>query len=347
MRKVVLGIAAAAILIAGQSQAWAQRQGRGFGGGQFGGGTVFLLGQKSVQDELKLTEDQVKQATVLAEKQRTSLGALRELGQQERRAKVQEQARENDKAVADILKPEQLARLKEISLQQRGALAFGDPEVQQALSLTSDQKEKIREIQQSSAAERREAFQAGAGGDRAEARKKIEALNASTAEKVQGVLTVEQKEKFKTLSGAAFKGEIIRPQFRGGAGAARGARPRGNADAAVRRDHFALASAAPPENVTATDAAAVEEQRTADDKPSADRRLTSRRRRPMRHLVAVADRGTTVARRHSADIIRAGRVVRIRAIRRGARPASSWCWSGLRRWSARRTGSAVCSAWRR
>ncbi len=273
MSKVVLCIAALAIVAVGPSQAWAQRQGRGgFGGGGFGGG-AFLLGQKSVQDELKLSEDQVKQVTALSEKQRTSLGELRDLGQQERRAKVQEQARAADKEIAGILKPEQLTRFKEIALQQRGPSAFNDPEVVQALNLTADQKEKIREIQQSAQAERREAFQAGAGGDRAAARKKIEALNASTTEKIDGVLTSEQKEKFKTLTGASFKGEITRPQFRGGGGAARGARTgRGNADASVRHEHFSLASAAPPEGAAGVAGAdeGVQEHRTAADNAAAD-----------------------------------------------------------------------------
>ena len=268
MSKVVLWIAALAIVAAAPSQAWAQRGRGGFGGG-FGGGNVFLLGQKSVQDELKLSEDQAKQATALTEKQRASMAGLRDLGQEERRAKFQEQAKESDKEIATILKPEQLTRFKEIALQQRGPAAYADPEVQKALNLTAEQKEKIGEIQQSMATKRREAFQAGAGGDRAEARKKMEALNASTAEEIQGVLTSEQKEKFKTLTGAAFKGEITRPQFRGGGAGGRG---RGNAAAPLRHEHFSLASAAPPTEAAGQPAAdeASAERRTADDKAADD-----------------------------------------------------------------------------
>ena len=265
MRKLGFVLVALALVAVGPSQAWAQRQGRG---GGFGGGAnnVMLIGQKSVQDELKLSDDQVKQATALAEKQRTSFGQSSDLQPQERRQKAQEAARENDKAIADILKPEQLTRFKEISLQQRGAQAFNDPEVAQVLNLTSEQKEKIREIQQGSRAEMREALQAGAGGDRAEARKKAEALRASVNEKVQGVLTPEQKEKFKTLTGAPFKGEIIRPNFRGGAGAAQ--RARSDNQATLTHQTLRLASAAPPADEAG--ASPPVETRTADDSAKKD-----------------------------------------------------------------------------
>jgi hypothetical protein len=181
--------------------------------GGMGGGLAFLLGQKSVQDELKLSEEQVKNVNELQEKQRGAFKGFKNLSKEERRAKFEERAKEQQKAIDGILKPEQSKRLKQIALQQSGSRALNNPEVAAALKLSDDQKAKIKTIQEESFKEMREAF---GGGDRAEARKKIEALRKATGEKVQAVLTGEQKTKLNEMMGEPFKGEIKRPEFRRG-----------------------------------------------------------------------------------------------------------------------------------
>jgi Spy/CpxP family protein refolding chaperone len=218
MRKLGQIILAAAIVAMASSPALAQEQQRqrqrpgGFGGG-FGGGTTFLLQQKSVQDELKLSEEQVKKIKELADKQRESFRGLRDLSQEERRTKMQEAAKANEKAVAEILKPEQLKRVKQISLQQQGARALSNPEVATALNLTSEQKDKIKSIQEEARAARGQRGQRGRPDE--ETRKKLEEARKATNEKLMNVLTAEQKTKLKELSGEPFKGEIARPQFGG------------------------------------------------------------------------------------------------------------------------------------
>jgi Spy/CpxP family protein refolding chaperone len=195
----------------GQRQQGQQRQRGGFGGG-FGGGTLFLLNQKSVQDELKLSDEQVKKAKELSDKQRESFGGLRDLGQEERRTKMQEQAKATEKTVGEILKPEQLKRVKQISLQQQGARALSIPEVATALNLTDEQKDKLKSIQEEARTGR---GQRGQRGQRTEEeRKKLEEARKATNEKLMNVLTAEQKTKLKELTGEPFKGEITRPQFR-------------------------------------------------------------------------------------------------------------------------------------
>ena len=159
MKKLVQISLAAAIVAMAVSPALAQQRqrqpgGRGFGGG-FGGGSVFLLTQKSVQEELKLSDDQVKQVKELQEKQRGSFQGLRDLSQEERVKKMREQGEATQKAVAKILKPEQLKRVKQISLQQQGARTLMTEEVSKTLKITDDQKEKIREIQTKSREELR------------------------------------------------------------------------------------------------------------------------------------------------------------------------------------------------
>lgn len=184
---------------------------------------MFLLSQKSVQEELKLTEDQVKKVKELSDKQRESFRGLRDLSQEERQKKMAEAAKANTKALAEILKPEQLKRVKQISLQQRGAGALRDPEVVKTLNLTDEQKDKVKTIQD----EARKARGDGQRGDRsAEARKKREEARKATNDKLLGVLTAEQKSKLKELTGEPFKGEIRRPEFGGRNRPNQGARPR-------------------------------------------------------------------------------------------------------------------------
>ena len=205
----------AMVLVAGATQAWGQRGqggrgGRGMGGFRgAGGNTLMLLSQKSVQTELKLSDEQVKKVDEQLEKQREAFASLRDLNREERQKASQA-------AVAEILKDDQLKRLKQISIQQRGGQALDDPEVAMALNLTAEQKDRIKAIQDAAQAEMRELFQAGAGGgDRAELQKKGEATRAETSGKLLGVLTEGQQSKWKELQGEPFKGEI-RPQFRPG-----------------------------------------------------------------------------------------------------------------------------------
>lgn len=201
---------AAAVVAMAVGPALAQQQrGRGFGG--FGGGTLFLLTQKSVQEELKLSDEQVKKATELQEKQREAFQGLRDLSQEERRTKMQEMTKTQNEAIAKLLKPEQLKRAKQIALQQQVRFGIGfalnNEEVAKSLKISDEQREKIREIQRNAFEEMRDL-----GRDEEGAKKRQEIMKA-TNEKVDGVLTAEQKTKLKELQGEPFKGEIQRPQF--------------------------------------------------------------------------------------------------------------------------------------
>lgn len=192
--------------LAQEQQRQRQRPGGGFGGG-FGGGMLNLLRQKSVQDELKLSEEQTKKIQELSEKQRESFQGLRDLSQEERRTKMEELGKANQKAISEILKPEQMKRARQISLQQPGALA--NPEVAKTLNITDEQKEKMREIQTKAGEELR-----GLRGQE-DAAKKIQEIRKATNEKVMGILTAEQKAKLKEMQGEPFKGEIQRQGFGG------------------------------------------------------------------------------------------------------------------------------------
>jgi pantoate kinase len=201
---VALGLLA---LIAGPAAA---QQGRGFGFGG-GGNLATLAANTGVQKELKLDDQQVEKAKDLAEKTREKMRETRETLQglegEERRTKQQEISREMNasslKALGEFLKPEQIARLKQISYQVRGVAAFSDPEVQKKLNLTDSQKSDIQAMVQEFGTESRTIFQDNQD-DREAAMKKIQELGKQTLSKAEAKLNDEQQKSWKELLGAPF-----------------------------------------------------------------------------------------------------------------------------------------------
>ena len=208
MIRTMVGLGLVA-LIAGPAAA--QGQGRG-GFGRGGGNLASLLGNESVQKELKLEDQQTAKAKELAEKIQGEMQekrqGLQDLSQEERQTKMQEINREINtsvlKAAGEFLKPDQVARLKQISLQQRGSMAFSDPEVAQKLNLTDAQKTDIKSIQDESMQEMRSIFQDNQ--DDPDARmKKMNELRKQTLTKVEAKLNDEQQKTWKELLGSPFE----------------------------------------------------------------------------------------------------------------------------------------------
>src|SRR5436309_1728288 len=126
LRKLVLGAGALALLC---TPAFAQGQGRGFG---MGGGAQ-MLGNPSVQKELKFTEEQTSKAqtalTQIREAHTDEFTALRDADPSERMTKM---AALNKTMSAEAIKAlglneTQVKRYNQISLQARRAQAFVDP----------------------------------------------------------------------------------------------------------------------------------------------------------------------------------------------------------------------------
>jgi Spy/CpxP family protein refolding chaperone len=189
--------------------AMAQGQGRGFG--MMGGGAG-LLANKSVQQEIKASDEQVSKLNALAEelrgKQREAFQGFQDLSQEERREKMQAFQRtmqaEIDKGLKDVLKPEQTKRFNQISTQTAGVNAFATPRVADALKLTDDQKGKIRDIAQETQGQMRELFQE-IQNDREAGMKKMAELRKSSTEKAIAVLTADQRTTWKDLTGEPFE----------------------------------------------------------------------------------------------------------------------------------------------
>ncbi|MGP0065720.1 MAG: hypothetical protein ACLQGP_19210 [Isosphaeraceae bacterium] len=202
----MVGLGLAALLT---SPALAQGRG-GFGRG--GGGLTMLLGNASVQKELKLDEAQVEKAKELSEKMRAEsrekMQGLQDLSQEEQRAKRQEITREINasvlKSAGEFLKAEQVTRLKQISHQVMGLQAFNDPEVAKKLNLTDTQKADIQEINRETESTRGLITQDSTPEERAEAMKKMTEARKAGLLKVEAKLNDEQQKAWKELTGAPF-----------------------------------------------------------------------------------------------------------------------------------------------
>ncbi|MBL8792748.1 MAG: hypothetical protein JNM56_02460 [Planctomycetia bacterium] len=208
-----LAVVAGALLLL-TSTAVAQRF-NPFGGG---GGKAMLLMNPDVQQELKLSEEQIDKIKTVSqsvfEKNKEIFAKLKDTPKEELREKFQEIAKviaeETDKSLKDVLKPEQMKRMRQLELQQRGFEAFTDAQVQQDLKLDDDQKEKIKTLAEDARKEIGELFQGGKGNFQ-EAMTKIQALRKDNLEKVMSTLKEGQKKTWKELTGEPFEFKLRRP----------------------------------------------------------------------------------------------------------------------------------------
>jgi serine/threonine protein kinase len=178
-----------------------------------------LLSQKSVQEELKLSGEQVRQVKQIEDRRREAFHKLRHLSPAEWRARAEEFWEEPEKVLADLLRPEQARRLRQIALQQRGTEAFTDPEVARLLLLGPEQKDKIRSLQEEIHRSLRSAFRFG---PRVDGWKKAEEAWKNEREQALQVLTDAQRARWQELTGPPFRGEV-RPPYLPGFGPHRGA----------------------------------------------------------------------------------------------------------------------------
>jgi len=192
---------------------------------------LYLLRNPKVQDELKLDGDQkteIKEAfDGFYKAQRDELAKLRGLQPDERRKKLQElqkarqtRATEMEKSLRAILKPEQLARLEQIALQQRGLNALLLPEVVKKLKLTDEQQNKIKEVQKAALDKQRKLTADVRNGavDRTKRVEKLQEIHKERETKTLDVLTKEQRSEFEKMQGKKFDlgfgGRLGRPGLR-------------------------------------------------------------------------------------------------------------------------------------
>ncbi len=190
---------------------------------------IMMLRADAVKKELDLNADQQKSIGEVASQMQADameiFSGLQDLSPEEREKELPslvkmmtEKGKELQAKVDKALNAKQLARMKELSIQQRGAEAFEDEEVAAVLKLSDEQKKKLIAIRDEGADKQQEivkALTSGEGGDRAAGFAKMQALRKELGEKALAVLTAEQRETFEKMKGAKFEF----PRGRGGPGA--------------------------------------------------------------------------------------------------------------------------------
>jgi hypothetical protein len=168
-----------------------------------------LLRQEAVQADLGISADlKAKITSELPERGPGGGGGgnltdeQRQKWMEERRARIAEE----DKKIAGLLSPEQLARLKQIRVQALGAGVLMDETLAKELSITDDQISKL----QSAMRDMRQG--GGGGGNPGEMRAKMTA-------KAMEILSTDQKAKLEALKGPSF--DVSKLQMRGPGGGGR------------------------------------------------------------------------------------------------------------------------------
>lgn len=123
--------------------------------------------------------------------------------------RMAQQRAENRKALGEILNEGQMKRLDEISIQLRGNRALMDAEVQKALGMSTDQVNKLRDLQAKQQEANRAIFEKVRNQEisREEAQASQEKNNKILDEELGKVLTSDQASKFKAMQGKPFKAD--------------------------------------------------------------------------------------------------------------------------------------------
>jgi len=167
---------------------------------------LILLRQKSVQDELRLTPDVVKKVMDFTDKEAKAYVDDLKLGEDERQKKIDELESHNKKFLEDNLSAGQRKRLEQIALQCAGLIQITRPEAVRMLNLSSDQQAKFKELQRQARKDLEEIENARSREGRNE---KVAKLREDIHNKIEAILTAEQKAKVKELVGEPFKGKLV------------------------------------------------------------------------------------------------------------------------------------------
>jgi len=211
-KKLILVAATSALVCAAMAQGGGQRRG---GFGQMGD-PVQLLGREDVQKDLVLTDDEKAKIVDLGEKARQkrqeSMQALFSNGgggdPQERFKAMQpimdKLNAENMTAIAGILTPDQVKRLKEITVQMVGvSIVTTNKDVQKDLEISDDQKTKFADLRQKQMTAMQELFQ-NSQGDRQAITDGMAKNQKIMDVEINKVLTDAQKAKLKDMAGKPF-----------------------------------------------------------------------------------------------------------------------------------------------
>ena len=175
-------------------------------------GTPFIVFRDKVLDEIKVSDEQREKLLehVMAQIMETGpfLESLPETGE-EREKKLNEHRKQAQEKLAkflkEVLRPEQLKRLRGITLQQEGGLALGQEDVRGELKITQEQLKEFMAISQELQRKIQAVIkEAQTGGKPEELRPTVLRIREEYGKKLEAVLTGEQTKKWKDMLGKPF-----------------------------------------------------------------------------------------------------------------------------------------------
>jgi len=181
-------------------------------------GSIRYLNMPSVKDDLELVDDQLQKITQIRTDMQKEMSEMykktRDVPREERMERYGELSKELaekvENQIKEVLLPEQVARLSQISLQMRlrsyyslGQALSGD-KLAKSLGISDKQKKELLEVQQEVQKEMREKlseFQAK--------------LREEAQEKILKVLSKKQRDKLETMKGEEFEYQTHQPKLPG------------------------------------------------------------------------------------------------------------------------------------
>lgn len=261
--RLVTGLLAVALLAFMVSDTLGQDQGRrggdrggrggpggGFGGrggggfaGRGGDPTLGLLRIPQVKEELKIAPEQEAALTKLAEQARGERPEgidFRNMSEEDRAAFLEKRRKQQEERnqqtrdqLEEVLLPDQLDRLKEISLQIRDVQALADKDVASELKISDAQKTELTEVRERLSGEMRDKMrELFSSGNRDGIREAFGKMQEEMRKEVIAVLSSDQQKQFEEMKGEKFEmpeggfggfgGRGGGPGGRGGPGGGRG-----------------------------------------------------------------------------------------------------------------------------
>jgi hypothetical protein len=174
------------------------------------GGGPFLVFRDKVLEELKLSDDQkqklLEKFPDYAQETMKMFEKIQELKPEEREKEMQSHRKKSREKLSallkETLKAEQLRRLQQLELQQERPDVLGRPEIRKELKITDEQIKQfmgvIQEMQKKIEPLMKEAQ---SGGNPEEIRPKVLKIRKEHADKIEALLSDEQKKKWKEMVG--------------------------------------------------------------------------------------------------------------------------------------------------
>jgi len=175
-------------------------------------GAPFVVFRDKVLDEIKVSDEQKEKLFehMMTQIMETGpfLDSLPETGEG-REKKLNEHRKKAHEKLAkflkEVLKSEQLKRLRGITLQQEGGLALGQEDVRGELKITQEQMKKFMAITQELQKKIQSLIkEAQSGGKPEELRPQVVKIREEYGKKLEAVLTDEQQKKWKDMLGEPF-----------------------------------------------------------------------------------------------------------------------------------------------